>query len=238
MTLATVTADGRPAARMVICRGFDVKEGWLVFYTDRESDKGLELLAHPQAALVFHWDGLERQIRIDGPVSPAPRGQVDAYWATRPVDARIAAIADTSGLEYVGVQDHPYNSGFVDTLTQITWLAAHTSSVHFFPNVADLPLRPPAMLAKQAATIDVFSGGRFELGLGAGAFGDGIVGMGGPRRTVGEARQALSEAIDIIRRLWRGDTAGVTGEVFSLAPGARLAVRSVTVPRSPGRRAA
>ena len=90
------------------------------------------------------------------------------------------AIADASGLEYAGVQDHPYNSGFVDTLTQITWLAAQTSTVHFFPNVADLPLRPPMMLAKQAATIDVLSGGRFELGLGAGAFGDAIVGMSGP----------------------------------------------------------
>jgi alkanesulfonate monooxygenase SsuD/methylene tetrahydromethanopterin reductase-like flavin-dependent oxidoreductase (luciferase family) len=83
------------------------------------------------------------------------------------IAARIAAIADDSGLEYVGVQDHPYNSGFLDTLTQLTWLAAHTSRVHLFPNVASLPLRPPAMLAKQAASIDVLSGGRFELGLGA-----------------------------------------------------------------------
>jgi alkanesulfonate monooxygenase SsuD/methylene tetrahydromethanopterin reductase-like flavin-dependent oxidoreductase (luciferase family) len=74
--------------------------------------------------------------------------------------------------------------------------------VHLFPNVANLPLRPPAMLAKQAATIDVLSGGRFELGLGAGAFADGIAGMGGPRRTPGEARAALSEAIDIIRASW------------------------------------
>src|SRR5260370_4161539 len=116
--------------------------------------------------------------------------------------ASITATADASGLEYAGVQYHPYNPGFVDTLTQITWLAAHTSSVHFLPNVADLPLRPPMMLAKQAATIDVLSGGRFELGLGAGAFGDAIVGMGGPRRTVAEARRPLSEAIDIVRATW------------------------------------
>ncbi|SRR6266566_789879 len=105
---------------------------------------------------------------------------VDPNTGGLAIAARIAATADASGLEYAGVQDHPYNPGFVDTLTQITWLAAHTSSVHFFPNVADLPLRPPMMLAKQAATIDVLSGGRFELGLGAGAFGDAIVGMGGP----------------------------------------------------------
>jgi len=81
---------------------------------------------------------------------------------------RITAIADENGLELVGLQDHPCNAEFVDTLTMITWLAGRTSHVHFFPNVANLPLRPPAMLAKQAATIDVLSGGRFELGLGAG----------------------------------------------------------------------
>jgi alkanesulfonate monooxygenase SsuD/methylene tetrahydromethanopterin reductase-like flavin-dependent oxidoreductase (luciferase family) len=117
---------------------------------------------------------------------------------------RISQIADTNGLELVGVQDHPYNSGFLDTLTLITWLAGRTSNVHFFPNVANLPLRPPAMLAKQAATIDIVSHGRFELGIGAGAFADGIAGMGGPRRSVKEAREALSEAIDILRASWSG----------------------------------
>ncbi|HEV8436922.1 MAG TPA: pyridoxamine 5'-phosphate oxidase [Methylomirabilota bacterium] len=92
MTLATVDPDGRPSARMVICRGLDIDAGWLVFYSDRDSRKGLALAAHPRAALVFHWESLERQIRIDGPVTPAPDGQVDAYWASRPLDARIAAI--------------------------------------------------------------------------------------------------------------------------------------------------
>jgi alkanesulfonate monooxygenase SsuD/methylene tetrahydromethanopterin reductase-like flavin-dependent oxidoreductase (luciferase family) len=142
------------------------------------------------------------------------------------IAARIAEIADTAGLEYVGVQDHPYNSGFVDTLTQITWLAARTSSVHLFPNVADLPLRPPAMLAKQAATIDVLSGGRFELGLGAGAFHDGIAGMGGPRRSVGQAREALSEAVDIIRAAWAGQPFQYDGthyQVPGIEPGPRPA---------------
>jgi pyridoxamine 5'-phosphate oxidase len=93
MTLATVTADGRPAARMVICRGFDAKAGWLVFYTDRESDKGLELLARPHAALVFHWEALERQVRISGPVTLTSTADSDRYWATRPLDARAAAVA-------------------------------------------------------------------------------------------------------------------------------------------------
>ena len=93
MTLATVTPDGRPAARMVICRGFDVKAGWLVFYTDRESEKGHELTKNARAAVVFHWAAFERQIRIDGPVTLAPDADSDRYWATRPRDARVAAVA-------------------------------------------------------------------------------------------------------------------------------------------------
>ena len=93
MTLATVDPDGRPSARMVICRGFDPVAGWFVFYTDRESRKGHALRSHPQAALVFHWEALERQIRIEGPVTVAPEADSDAYWMTRPPDARIAAVA-------------------------------------------------------------------------------------------------------------------------------------------------
>lgn len=93
MTLATVDPDGRPSARMVICRGFDAAAGWLVFYTDRESRKGHALAAHPQAALVFYWEALERQIRIEGPVTEAPEVDSEAYWNARPVDARIAAVA-------------------------------------------------------------------------------------------------------------------------------------------------
>jgi pyridoxamine 5'-phosphate oxidase len=93
MTLATVDPDGRPSARMVICRGFDAEAGWLVFYSDRDSRKGTALAVTPRAALVFHWDAFERQIRIEGPVTPAPDAQADAYWNGRPLDARIAAIA-------------------------------------------------------------------------------------------------------------------------------------------------
>jgi len=145
---------------------------------------------------------------------------VDPNTGGLAIAARIAAIADAAGLEYAGIQDHPYNPDFVDTLTHITWLAAHTSRVHLFPNVADLPLRPPAMLAKQAATIDVLSGGRFELGLGAGGFHDAIAGMGGPRRTVAEARQALSEAVDIIRASWAGEPFRYAGQHYQV-PDAR-----------------
>ncbi|MDX6390054.1 MAG: hypothetical protein QOJ73_1117 [Streptosporangiaceae bacterium] len=156
--------------------------------------------------------------------APAFGLNVDPNTGGLAIAARITDIADANGLEYVGIQDHPYNAEFVDTFTLITWLAARTSSVHFFPNVANLPLRPPAMLAKQAATIDVLSGGRFELGLGAGAFSDGIAGMGGPRRTAGQARAALSEAIDIIRASWAGEPYSFAGTYYqapAVQPGPR-----------------
>jgi alkanesulfonate monooxygenase SsuD/methylene tetrahydromethanopterin reductase-like flavin-dependent oxidoreductase (luciferase family) len=143
---------------------------------------------------------------------------VDPNTGGLPIAERIAAIADTSGLDLVGIQDHPYNADFTDTFSLIAWLAARTANVRFFPNVANLPLRLPVMLAKQAATIDVLSGGRFELGLGAGAFADGIAGMGGARRTPGQARDALSEAIDIIRASWAGEPYSHQGSYYQ-APG-------------------
>jgi len=93
MALATVELDGRPGARMTICRGFDFVAGWLVFYTDRESDKGLALAKHPWASCVFHWDAFERQVRVEGPVTLAPDADSEAYWQSRPPDARIAASA-------------------------------------------------------------------------------------------------------------------------------------------------
>ena len=145
---------------------------------------------------------------------------VDPNTGGLSIAGRIAEIADGNGLELVGVQDHPYNADFVDTFTLITWLAARTSDVHLFPNVANLALRPPAMLAKQAASIDVLSGGRFELGLGAGGFVDAIAGMGGPRRTGGQSLAALSEAIDILRASWAGEPYEYEGTQYQ-APGVR-----------------
>ena len=93
MAFATVDPDGRPSARMTICRGFDASAGWLVFYTDRESHKGRALAVHPWASCVFHWTAFERQVRVDGPVTLAPDADSDAYWNSRPIDARIAATA-------------------------------------------------------------------------------------------------------------------------------------------------
>jgi alkanesulfonate monooxygenase SsuD/methylene tetrahydromethanopterin reductase-like flavin-dependent oxidoreductase (luciferase family) len=114
----------------------------------------------------------------------------------------LARAADAAGLDLVGIQDHPYQRRFVDTWSLIPTLLAETQRISFFNDVANLPLRPPAVMAKAAATLDVLSAGRFELGLGAGGFSEVIAGYGGPRRTPGESVEALEEAIDVIRLLW------------------------------------
>jgi alkanesulfonate monooxygenase SsuD/methylene tetrahydromethanopterin reductase-like flavin-dependent oxidoreductase (luciferase family) len=108
-------------------------------------------------------------------------------------------IGEREGLELVGIQDHPYQRRFLDTFALIADLLARTTRLRFFPDVANLPMRGPAMTAKAAASLDVMSGGRFELGLGAGSFLDAVAGMGGPRRTMTEAVDALEEAIPLIR---------------------------------------
>jgi alkanesulfonate monooxygenase SsuD/methylene tetrahydromethanopterin reductase-like flavin-dependent oxidoreductase (luciferase family) len=117
----------------------------------------------------------------------------------------LTRVADESGLDLIGIQDHPYQWRFADTFALIAALLARTSRIRIFPDVANLPLRPPAMLAKTSSSLDVLSGGRFELGLGAGSFWDAIEAMGGPRRTPSEAVDALAEAIEVIRLMWSGE---------------------------------
>jgi alkanesulfonate monooxygenase SsuD/methylene tetrahydromethanopterin reductase-like flavin-dependent oxidoreductase (luciferase family) len=116
----------------------------------------------------------------------------------------MAREADRLGLDLIGVPDHPYRRRYVDTLSLLGVLAASTSRIKVFPNVACLPLRPPAELAQAIATIDRLSGGRIELGLGAGSFWDPIEGFGGPRRSPGEAVGAVEEAMQLIRLMWSG----------------------------------
>ena len=122
------------------------------------------------------------------------------------------------GLDYVAVQDHPYQRNFVETWSLMGMIAASTTTLGVFPDVANLPLRPPAVMAKTAATIDVLSGGRFELGLGAGAFWDAIEAYGGPRRGGRESLAALEEAITVIRKVWSGErNLRFAGEYYRLA---------------------
>lgn len=130
----------------------------------------------------------------------------------------LVRTADEGGLELVGIQDHPYQARFLDTLSLIATLLAETRRTSFFTDVANLPLRPPAVLAKAAASLDALSGGRFELGLGAGGIPDQIAGMGGPRRSPGESVDALEEAIEVIRLMWSGDrVVSFEGTHYSLA---------------------
>jgi alkanesulfonate monooxygenase SsuD/methylene tetrahydromethanopterin reductase-like flavin-dependent oxidoreductase (luciferase family) len=130
---------------------------------------------------------------------------VTPSWQDRDEVLEFVRLADEAGLDLVAIQDHPYQWRYFDTWTLISYLGARTSRVRFFTDVANLPLRPPAVLAKSVASLDVLTGGRVELGLGAGGFGDAVVAMGGPKRTPGEAVDATEEAIDVIRLVWSGE---------------------------------
>jgi alkanesulfonate monooxygenase SsuD/methylene tetrahydromethanopterin reductase-like flavin-dependent oxidoreductase (luciferase family) len=120
-----------------------------------------------------------------------------------------ATAADEAGLAYVGIQDHPYQRRYLDTWTLLSYLAARTERVKLLPDVINLPLRLPAVLAKSVASLDVLSGGRIELGIGAGAFWDAVAAMGGPKRTPGESVEALEEAMQIIRSFLDMDSPSV-----------------------------
>jgi alkanesulfonate monooxygenase SsuD/methylene tetrahydromethanopterin reductase-like flavin-dependent oxidoreductase (luciferase family) len=115
-----------------------------------------------------------------------------------------ALAADAAGLDFVAVQDHPYQRRFFDTWTFLSYIAARTESIRLLTDVVNLPLRLPSVLAKSAASLDVLSGGRVEIGIGAGGFWDAIVAMGGPRRSPRESVDALEEAIAIMRDFWDG----------------------------------
>ena len=129
----------------------------------------------------------------------------------------LARRADELGLDLIGIQDHPYQWRFLETWTLIGELLTRTEQIRLFPDVANLPLRNPAVMAKQAASLDVLSGGRFELGLGAGAFWEAIAAMGGPVRSGREALESLEESMHIIRAFWSGErTISFAGEHYSV----------------------
>jgi alkanesulfonate monooxygenase SsuD/methylene tetrahydromethanopterin reductase-like flavin-dependent oxidoreductase (luciferase family) len=137
--------------------------------------------------------------------------------ADLPLARSLAGLGDELGLDLIGIQDHPYQWRFLDTWSLIADLLARTERIRVFPDVANLPLRPPATIAKQAASLDVLSGGRFELGLGAGAFWEAIGAMGGPLRSGREALAALEEAMLIIRAFWSGErTISFAGKHYSV----------------------
>lgn len=120
----------------------------------------------------------------------------------------LAQLTEAAGLDLATFQDHPYQSNFLDAWTLLSFVAAKTERISLAGNVLNLPLRQPAVLARAVASLDLLSHGRVELGLGAGAFWDGIKGMGGGELTPGQAVDALEEAIDIIRGIWDAGTPG------------------------------
>jgi pyridoxamine 5'-phosphate oxidase len=108
MTLATATRTGRPSARMVLLKGID--ERGFLFFTNYESGKGRELQANSHAALVFYWRDVNRQVRVTGRVSELSRAESDAYFATRPLGSRLAALASrqSSVIPSRAVLEHRY----------------------------------------------------------------------------------------------------------------------------------
>lgn len=92
MALATADATGRPAVRMVLLKGHGPADGF-VFFTNRDSRKGADLAANPQASLLFHWKSLRRQVRVEGAVTPVDDAESDAYFASRPRDSQLGAWA-------------------------------------------------------------------------------------------------------------------------------------------------
>jgi alkanesulfonate monooxygenase SsuD/methylene tetrahydromethanopterin reductase-like flavin-dependent oxidoreductase (luciferase family) len=116
-----------------------------------------------------------------------------------------AIAAEQAGLDYVAVQDHPYQRRFLDTWTFLAYVAGRTGRIRLVPDVLNLPLRLPSVIAKSAASLDLLTEGRLELGIGAGAFWEAVAAMGGPRRTPGESVDALEEAIAILRAFWSGE---------------------------------
>ncbi len=93
MVLASVDNRGRPSARVVLCKRVNVDAGYIVFFTNYFSRKGRELQAQPYASVVFHWDALHRQVRIEGQVTRSPESESDEYFVSRALDSRVGAWA-------------------------------------------------------------------------------------------------------------------------------------------------
>ena len=136
---------------------------------------------------------------VDFGIFPVPNAQ-DA----RAIEEQVVA-ADRAGLDLVGIQDHPYQRRFLDSWALMAFVLSNTSRITVFPDVANLPLRPPRMMAKHAASLDLLSGGRFELGLGAGAFWEGIEAMGGRQLSGKQSVDHLEIAIAELREFWNGE---------------------------------
>lgn len=141
---------------------------------------------------------------------------VDPVVAPAPELVALARLAEDNNFDLVAIQDHPYNARFYDTWTLIGYLAAHTHSIAFTPNVANLGLRPPTMLAKSAATLSSLHGGRIRLGVGAGASGGPIPSMGGTGRTGGAMIDYVEQSVQLMRTALRGEIVRLHTDQFDV----------------------
>ncbi len=146
MTLATVGPDGTPSARMVLLKDFDA--AGFVFYTNYDSRKGRQLIAHPKAALLFHWKSLKRQVRLEGPVTQTTAAEADAYFATRQRGSQIGAWASD--------QSRPLESRFALEKRVAEFTARHV--------IGTVP-RPPhwSGFRLQPGLIEFWQDGAFRL---------------------------------------------------------------------------
>ena len=121
----------------------------------------------------------------------------------------LAQLTEQVGLDLVTLQDHPYQPRLMDAWTLLSVIAAHTQTVKVSTNVANLPLRHPVVLARSVAGLDLLTGGRVELGLGAGGFREAIAANSGPQLTAGQSITALEEGIAVIREIWKAEGGGI-----------------------------
>ncbi|TCO40933.1 hemerythrin HHE cation binding domain-containing protein [Kribbella antiqua] len=124
----------------------------------------------------------------------------------------LAQLTEQVGLDLVTFQDHPYQPRLLDAWTLLSVVVAQTQRVKVATNVANLPLRHPVVLARSVAALDLISGGRVELGLGAGGFLEAVAANAGPRLTAGQSITALEEAIAIMREVWTPSGGGIRVE--------------------------
>ena len=146
MALATVGPDGTPSCRMVLLKAFDASG--FVFYTNYESRKGCQLLAHPKAALLFHWKSLRRQVRLEGSIAQTTPEEADAYFATRDRGSQIGA--------WVSEQSRPLESRFALEKRVAEFTARHV--------IGKVP-RPPywSGFRLQPLLIEFWQDGAFRL---------------------------------------------------------------------------